>query len=120
MGDERILGSSQFVETVFKRANENYERRTLARAKGPDLDTLIDRIAEHFGITPETLKSSSKQRNVSRARALVCYLAVTTLMINCSDISRRLNISPSSVSKSVIRGRSDNLSAELEKRLFDI
>jgi hypothetical protein len=33
MGDERILGSSEFVESVLK-VNEDYERKTLARRKG--------------------------------------------------------------------------------------
>ena len=91
----------------------------MARTKGIDLDTLIDRVADYFGITAEELKSTSKQRTVSRARGLLSYLAVSKLMISCSDVSRRLNVSPSSVSKSVIRGRSDSLSEELENSLLD-
>ena len=37
MGDERILGSGDFVESVLKQANEEFEKKTLAKAKGLDL-----------------------------------------------------------------------------------
>jgi len=33
MGDERILGGNNFVESVLEKANEEYERRTIATAK---------------------------------------------------------------------------------------
>jgi putative transposase len=120
MSDERILGSSEFVEAVLKRADEEYERKTLAQLEGPDVDTLIDRITDYFGIDREALKSSSKQREVCRARWLLCYLAVGKLMISCADMARKLNVSPSSVSKSVIRGGSDGLLAEIEKEIFSV
>jgi chromosomal replication initiation ATPase DnaA len=118
MSDERILGSSKFVEAVLKRADEEYERKTLAQLEGPDVDSLIDRITDYFGIDREALKSSSKQREVCRARWLLCYLAVGKLMISCADMARKLNVSPSSVSKSVIRGRSDSLLTEIERKVF--
>jgi putative transposase len=38
ISDERILGSSDFAETVLRDANEAYERKTQIRAKGPTLD----------------------------------------------------------------------------------
>jgi putative transposase len=118
MSDERILGSSKFVEDVLKRANEEYDRRTFARVEGVNLDILIDRISDYFGINKWALMSSSKQREVCRARWALCYVAVNRLMISCADIARKLNISPSSVSKSVLRGRSDRLLEEIEKAVF--
>jgi hypothetical protein len=118
MSDERILGSREFVETVLKRADEEYERKTLAQLEGLDVDSLIDRISDYFGIDREALKSASKRREVCRARWPLCYLAVGKLMISCADMARRLNVSPSSVSESVIRGRCDSLLAEIEKEVF--
>jgi chromosomal replication initiation ATPase DnaA len=72
MSDERILGSSDFVESVLKRANEDYERRTLAMAKGLDLDGLIDAVAKHFEIDRDILMSSSRQKTFARVRAIIC------------------------------------------------
>ena len=103
---------------MLKRADEEYDRRTLARREGLDLDSLVNRISDYCGIDREALKSSSKQREVCRARWLLCYFAVSRLMISCADMARKLNISPSSVSKAVMRGRSDSLLGEIEREVF--
>ena len=41
VSDERILGSSDFVESVLKLANEEYEKKTFAIAKGLNFDRLV-------------------------------------------------------------------------------
>lgn len=40
MRDERIFESSDFVESVLKRADEAYEKATLIRAKGVNLEKI--------------------------------------------------------------------------------
>ena len=119
MGDERILGSGEFVESVLNRAKEDYEKRIKAQVKGFDLDTLIERISEYFEIDAELIKSTAKQRQASRARSLLCYLAVSRLKISSVEIARKLNVAPSTVSKCIYRGQSDELSKKFEKILFD-
>ena len=119
MGDERILGSSDFVESVLKQANEEYEKKTFAMAKGLDIDTLVGAVAKYFGIDRDIMKSSSKQRTVSRARAIICYLAVDKLMISGADAARKLNLSPSAVSKPAVRGRMNSLAKQIENDIFD-
>jgi len=119
MGDERILGSGEFVESVLNRAKEDYEKRIKAQIKGFDLDTLIERISEYFEIEAELIKSTAKQRQASRARSLLCYLAVSRLKISSVEIARKLNVAPSTVSKCIYRGQSDELSKKFEKILFD-
>ena len=99
MGDERILGSGEFVESVLKRAKEDYEKRVKAQVKGFDLDTLIEQISEYFEIEAELIKSTAKQRQASRARSLLCYLAVSRLKVSGAEIARKLNVAPSTVSK---------------------
>ena len=119
MGDERILGSGEFVESVLKRAQEDYEKSVKAQVKGFDLDTLIDQVSRHFKIDAERIKSTAKQRHVSRARSLLCYLAVNRLKISAAEIARKLNVAPSTVSKCIYRGQSDEMSKKLAKDLFD-
>ena len=118
MGDERILGSSEFVESVLEKAQEEYERKTLFLLKGPDLDDLIDQVAEHFRVDKEVIQSPSKQRNASRARSLLCHLAVNRLMISCVEVAKKLKLSQSAVSKAAFRGRSDSLAVEIEQELL--
>jgi putative transposase len=54
-GDERILGSGDFVEAVLKKANEDFEQRTLLKVKGPDLETLIRSVCQYLEVEPEDI-----------------------------------------------------------------
>ncbi|UCE52696.1 MAG: transposase [Desulfobacterales bacterium] len=119
MGDERILGSSDFVEAALKQANEFYEKKTLALAKGIDLDTLIKSVAEYFKLDADLLKSSSRQRKVAQVRAIICGLAVDHLMISGAEVARLLNLSPSAVSKLASRGRGDAVLRKIAQDIFN-
>lgn len=104
-GDERILGSSEFVQEVLQKANEQFERRTLLRAKGIDLQNLLSRIARYYKISLEELKTKSKSPDIVRARSVYCYLAVRELDFSGAAVARGLNITASAVSKAVVRGQ---------------
>ena len=118
MGDERILGSGDFVEKVLKQANEAYEKKTLALAKGLSLDNLVAAVADHFSIESDIIRSSSRQRMVAKARSIVCCLAVDQLMVHGAEVARRLNLSTSAVSKLASRGRMDPAAKEIAKEIF--
>ena len=117
MGDERILGSSSFVEEVIKQANEGYEQRTLAESQGLDFDSIICEVANHFEIDQHLLKSASKQRKASQAKSIACFLAVDRLKMTGREVARRIGVSPSAVSKATIRGRSDSSSEVIWEKL---
>ena len=44
-GDERILGSADFVEAVSKKANEDLQQKYRLAATGLSLDTLVRKVA---------------------------------------------------------------------------
>lgn len=113
------MRSGDFVENVLRQANEGYEKKTLAKARGLDLNTLIDAAAKHFDIDSEILKGSSKQRTVSQARSIICYLAINKMGISGTTIARRLMLSPSTVSKSAVRGQIDRRTKQIESEIFD-
>ena len=107
MGDERILGSSDFVESVLKNANEEYEKRTRFRSRGLRLEKIIDAASEYFEIKREEIKSPSRRRKISRARAIICMAAIDQAGFNGADVARALNLTPSAISKLVLRVRND-------------
>lgn len=117
-GDERILGSGAFVAAVLKKAGEDYELRTRLQATGPDLDTLIDMVCRHLEIAPETVRNNSKYRDVSRARALVCYLATRKLMLSNVAVAGALGISASTVSRAAARGQKDGQLETIQQELL--
>lgn len=119
-GDERILGSSDFVENTLRETNERLEEKIRLQAAGPGLEALIEKTAVYFKVDIEDLKTASKERNISYARSLVCYLAVRKLLISCADVARSLKISPSTVSKNVIKGRAAHDRKQIQKDLLGI
>ncbi len=120
VSDERILGSSEFAETVLKKANETYDRKTEIRVKGINLDQLVDIVASRLEIDIDLILSSSRQRKVSLCRLVICCLAVDQLMLSGASVAHRLNLSPSAVSKLVYRGRRESAAQKLVKELSEL
>ncbi len=102
-GDERILGSSEFVQNTLKAANEAYARKMRLHSAGTDLSALIVAVCAHFGIEEKQLGSTSKRRQVAGARAVVSRMATRELSISGSDVARRLNVDRSAVSRAARR-----------------
>ena len=114
--DERILGSSDFVNSVLRQARENYEKTKNTR--GLTLNDLIRFVADQCN-APETLiKSTVKQRRAAQARAIIAYLAIKRLYISGAELAKLLNLTPSAVSKLASRGLVDPLSVKVDAQLF--
>jgi hypothetical protein len=68
-GDERILGSEDFVELFFPQATEGFEKKYSLKAKGVDIARIAERVAEIFGMLPDEVWASGKQAKTVRAEA---------------------------------------------------
>ncbi len=117
ISDERILGSSEFVEKVLKSANEAYDRRAAIQAQGIDLDQLIGMVAGRLDLDVDLILSSSRQRRVALARSIICCLAIDQLLLSGTAVAGRLNLTPSAVSKLASRGRLEMETSEIAKGL---
>ena len=102
-GDERILGGSDFVLQVLAHADEELSRRAKSREEGFEFRVLAEKIARKFDIDVRRLSTPTKESNVSRARAVLCYTLVRRYMMTAADVARELNLSPSMVSRAVGR-----------------
>jgi REP element-mobilizing transposase RayT len=118
-GDERILGSSEFVQRALEKANEQFEQRSLLRSRGMDSDELLSRVARHYKIDIDDLKTRSKLPAIVEARSVFCYLAVRKLCESGAAVARKLNITPSAVSKAVVRGQEILRTRKSEKKLLE-
>jgi len=103
-GDERILGESGFVEEVLKAAEEVMERRCGLRAEGFDLERIIGRVAEIFGMRAEEIKTAGKSQKGVAARSVISYWAVKELGVSGTEVARRLGVTQPAVSQAVKRG----------------
>jgi putative transposase len=118
--DERILGSSDFVTSVLKRANEDYEKKLRAGIQYLDIEKIIDVVCEHLGLNPTLLNSPSKQSHITRARAIISSIAFDTLRLKGVDIAQRLNLTPTAISKLSAKGRTDLSALDISRSIFKI
>jgi len=102
--DERILGDGDFVQEVLAGAEEKLKRRYRLTARGVNLESLADRVAELFDLPVSELWQPGKYHQRVRARSLLCYWANRELGISMAQLSRRMSVSVMAISYSVQRG----------------
>ncbi len=73
--------------------------------KPPTLQDITSKVAGHMGLSPTVLVSRSRDRKVSRARAIISYLAVKEAGYTQTEIENHLNISRIGVRNSILRGQ---------------
>jgi putative transposase len=103
-GDERILGDSDFVESVLQTGNEAMERKYQLQAAGFDFDKLIDRAADFFQLKSAEILLPTKQRHRVKARSLLCFWAIKELGMSSIAVADRLGITQSAASRLAQRG----------------
>lgn len=101
MSDERILGESDFVDSVLSQANERYERHYELKRRGYDLDRIAERVAEVCQIHKDEIFSRGLQ---VKARSLLCFWAVREAGMSQRELARRLEMSGPGVGFAVERG----------------
>ena len=104
MSDERILGDSEFVESVLSQADERYECHYTLKRLGYDLNSIAERVAKIYGMEPSEILSTGKQQRKVQTRSLFCFWAVRELGMSLRELARRLEISSPGVGFSVEKG----------------
>ena len=96
--DDRILGGGHFVEQVLNASSplQNNHRMPFTE--------LVELVANYFQIAPTTLSAPSKERNIVRAKAAVCLVAVRELGIKGVDVAAALGYSSAAVTQAAKRG----------------
>lgn len=102
--DERILGSSDFVEQVLSEAQEEMNNRYALAANGIRIDDILLGVSEILSLKPHSLIGPSKERIIVKGRALVCYWAVRELGLSMTKVAKHLNLALSTVSAAVKKG----------------
>jgi putative transposase len=96
--DDRILGGGCFVEQVLKTTD------IATAAPKLSLADLIGLVAEYYHIERTRLSQPSKERDLARAKAAICYLAVREFGMRGIDVSAALACTPAAVSHAAKRG----------------
>ena len=102
--DERILGDSEFVDSVLAAARETMERQYHLKAQGFSFDTIIARVSQIFDVPEERIRTSGKEPKRVRARSVAAYWAVRELCMAGTEVGMELGLTQPAVSRSVRRG----------------
>jgi REP element-mobilizing transposase RayT len=101
-GDERVLGSGDFVNDALSKAGARWEARKVPKMS---LEALIERVGSCLDIKAESICSSRCRGKVSDARSMICHLAVNDMGYSASDVARALCISRVNAGRAVVRGK---------------
>ena len=115
--DERILGDSDFVDSLLSGTDEKFERYYEAKRSGYDLNKTAKRAALLCDVAPEDIFSKSRQKIKVKARSLFCFWASRELGISLTELARQLGISAPAVSYAVARG--EMIAREHDYQLID-
>jgi hypothetical protein len=100
LGDERILGSSGFVEQLRRTVTDG---DTAPRSR-ITLATLVARVCRHVGVRPDALIAGGRTRRASRAREGIAYLWTTVLGHPGRPLGPVLGIRPQNVYRAASQG----------------
>ncbi len=102
--DERVLGSSVFVEAVRQEMECRSRQEAHATHRGVPLRTLARRIGESLGLPPEVILGRSRVPAAARARQVLAYVWVERLGRRASELAQALGQTRGNVSLGAKRG----------------
>jgi REP element-mobilizing transposase RayT len=119
IGDERILGDSDFVKRALAQDTLSIEKGTQRIQAGWDLDRLIRRVCLYCGVKEEQLAQKARANDLSLAKALICFWGSRELNLSLREIAHRLAISQPATSQWVKRGREYCRELEIDFEVID-
>ena len=102
-GDERILGSGEFVEHLLEQAEANVRQQFRTLEKPNDIERMIEVFCRDEGIGPEALRCGSRVGTAAKVRAKLAQKLVFDFGYTLADTGRALGVSTSAVSKLIRR-----------------
>ena len=100
-GDERILGSSEFVMTILREAEEKQRRQVKVGSAGDTMLHLIDEECRRRRINPREVRSGGRRTKASEARSAIAYRATTEFGLPAAEIARHLGVTTASITRAV-------------------
>lgn len=105
VGDERILGESDFVQQTLKEDEIQMTEQSRLQRKGWDLEKLTQRVCEKYKLDPSEIMNKGRANKISIAKHLICHWGRSKLGLTATEIALRLNISTTAVAKATKKGR---------------
>ena len=105
MGDERILGSGEFVEQLLEEASQKIQHQIPTQDLVDRVEKEIRTVCQRENIDVAALLSASRRRSVSKLRAHLAMKLVHELGLSLAETARQLNLSTSAVAQILRRNK---------------
>jgi hypothetical protein len=98
-GDQRILGTGEFVETVLRESEEplRYKLSLLERGKG--VEAILKEKCQKGKIELGELRMGSRRGEIPRVRSEIAQQLIKELGMPLAEVARLLGVSTSAISK---------------------
>jgi len=100
-GDERILGSGDFVETILGNSSDTEPRRETRIS----LELLGRKVAFDFNLKEDDLRSPVKRKSIVEAKSAFGYIAIKQMGYSGREVGRFLNMRSYSAIRRAQEGR---------------
>jgi putative transposase len=97
--DDRVLGGGGFAERILRLADQVTAEKKCFWAE------LIDLVANDFEIDKALVSQPNKNRILTQAKAVICYVAIRQLGVKGVEIAPTLAYTPAAVSHAAARGK---------------
>jgi REP-associated tyrosine transposase len=105
--DERILGSGDFVNEIFKEAEKKEMRQMKIRRSGKTITNIIKEECTKNQVSLTELQAGSRRKIVSDIRTTIAKRSLDELGVSMAGIARHLGVNTSSITRTI---------AKIEKR----
>lgn len=112
--DERMLGDSDFVQSVLSAQEEHLQARYRMQSSGYDFQYALRRVSQLSGLEAEQILEPGKQPARLYARSLLCYWAIRSLGMTAVAVSKLLGISQSAATRASYRGEILSIANQLK------
>jgi REP element-mobilizing transposase RayT len=103
LGDDRILGSGEFVERVLDEAEGMIKTRLSPQRRPSEILKIVSTICKEAGVNINELRSGSRRQPVSTARLQIARKLVEEHGVSLAETARQLGVSTSAISLSLRR-----------------
>ncbi len=104
VGDERILGESDFIQEALAQDKLSLERRTQRETEGWTLEAIVAGVCSHYDIEESRLIKKARNNVVSEAKGLICFFSTEQLGLPMREVAQHLQISQPAVPNWVKKG----------------
>jgi putative transposase len=101
--DERVLGGSEFVNKILEESKESNNIQLKVNRTRKSISDIIAEQSFETGISQRLLRSGSRRRAISLARAVIAKRCTEELGFSFAEIARALGVSTSAIRRSVLR-----------------